>query len=103
MTAHLVHARKFVVVIIKAVAPIRRPAALENRHQAATLNIPGNRPMGRFQEGTGEVEIRNQVAVDAARSGDAGPADDQWSAQRLLKNPPLIEPTMFTEVETLVG
>src|SRR5713226_8736103 len=100
MTAHLVHAGKFVVVvIIKAVAPICRPAAVQNRHQAATLNIPGNRLMGRLQERAGEVDIRNQVAVDAARLRDAGPADDQWSAQRLLKNPPLIEPTMFTEVK----
>ena len=63
----------------------------------------GHRHAGGVEERLGEIEVRDDVAVHAARLDHARPADDQRRAQRLLEDPPLVEPAVLAEVEALVG
>ena len=99
----MVRLRIFVVVIIELLAPVGRGLPCENRLQAAPLHLGGRRQSGHVEKGLGVVDVRDQRLAHGAGLGDAGPADEQRRAHGFLEDPALVEPTVFTEVEALVG
>ena len=99
----MVRLRVFVVVVVELLAPVGRSLTRENRLQAAPLHLGGRRQSGHVEEGLGVVDVRDQCLAHGAGLGHAGPADKQRRTHGFLEDPALVEPTVFTEVEALVG
>ncbi len=67
------------------------------------MNICKVRRTGDVEEGAGEVDEADDLAVGAAGLDDAGPADHERRAQGFFKDPALVEPAVLAEVEALIA
>ena len=90
-------------MVVEAVAPVVGGVAFEDGDQASALHIIGDRNAGGVEERFGEVEVGDDILVDRAGLGDAGPADEERGLEGLLVHPAFIEPAMLAQVPALVG
>src|SRR5207249_10857811 len=103
MPVHTMRTGELVIMVVEAFAPRGQRLALEERYQAPALHFGGHREAGCLQECLGEVQIADDILVDATRLSDRGPADEEWRAERFLKDPAFVEPAVLTEVKALIG
>src|SRR5262249_51289205 len=103
MPMNRVRAGVFVVVVIEALAPVGWDLPLEQWHEAAALHLLWHRYARSFEKSWRQVEVADDVAVLAPTLLHPRPAHQKRRAERLLEDPPLVEPPVFAEVEPLIG
>ena len=101
--AHAVRHGIFVVMVVQAVAPVRRRLALENGQEGAALHLGRRGKSGHRKEGRGVVDVLDHRREARPGLHHAGPADDERHAERFLVHPALVVPAVFAHVEPLVG
>ncbi|GIT31016.1 MAG: hypothetical protein Ct9H300mP1_30620 [Planctomycetaceae bacterium] len=84
-------------------SPVGGCLAGEQRTEAQALHVGGDVRVGQVEKRLGEVQVADQVSVDAAGSDVPGPADHQRHPVALLVHEPLVEPSVVAQVEALVG
>ncbi len=97
-----VHGRVLVVVIIHRLTPVPDLPTLKMFFQGVTLHVLWNDCAGELEKSGREVEVGNQLFIHRSGLDAAGKAGHERHPQGFLVHEPLIEPTVFTQVEALV-
>ena len=94
-----------VVAIVEMVAPlvVRLTGVFQDGNKGVALHISGDFCPCEVEEGGSVVDVLNEGLAGGARLDDLGPANDEGHFKGFFKHPTLVVPTMFAEVEALVG
>ena len=95
--------RIFIVVIIKAFAPVLGGLSFKDGDHRATMQIGWSINSCDFAKGTRKIHRRHDVPVPTSRFNDPGPADKKGSAEGFLVHPAFVEPAMLSKIKALVG
>jgi hypothetical protein len=100
---HRVPSRILVVVEVEVLPPVRRRAPFQHRHDRPSVQVrrePARPPPRRTS--APRRSPRRSPCFAASRPGVPRPAHHERRAQRLLVDPPLVEPAVLAEEHPLV-
>ena len=90
-------------MIIKARSPVVWSLSFKEWHQALALHIIRSSDTCDIEKGRGKVDVLREVFVHCIRLNHTLPLGNKGSAKGFLIHPALIEPSVLTKIEALVG
>ena len=95
---------KFIIMIIERFTPITRfLSRLYQLPERYTLHIPWYFDTAHIQKSRSKVYVLRQSCYLSFRLDMSGPAHNHRHAERFFVHETLIKPTMFSQIEALIG